>query len=164
MPKKKKRRRDIYCPYCGSVAVKRSAWKVYGDDPPEEGAEEKELWVCSKYPDCDSYVSADKNGKPMGMLADKELRHLRIVAHRYFDEIYKNKIMSRSQSYRLLADRLAIPHSCAHIASFNTYRCTETISMAKEILHNHPKTKEWFDNTMEGGWKNGNDEKRRKNV
>lgn len=158
---KKKKPKKIYCPYCGAIAVKRKAEDIYEDVSEESAA--KEFWVCSRYPTCDAYVTSGRDGKPLGMLANKELRRLRIAAHQCFDEIYKNKILTRHQAYGLLADRFGIPQRYAHIASFDTYRCNETIKMAQEILHTHPKTRDEY-NKRKGDEMHGNDEETKRNV
>lgn len=41
-------------------------------------------------------------------LADGDLRYKRIVAHRAFDRIWKNHVMSRSEAYGWLAFKLGI--------------------------------------------------------
>ena len=140
---KKKNNKPIttYCPYCGSIAVLRPAKDIYNsvDD------QNKKLLVCKNYPECDSYIKVDKNGKPQGVMANKELRQLRAEAHRYFDEIFKNNILSRKDAYKLLSDKLGIPLNDTHMSTFDEYRCKVTIKIAKNILHNHPKTKSKYE-------------------
>lgn len=57
MNKKKKRkgfdRGGMRCPYCGSPVVYRSADGIYRDN-----SKGTMLYVCSRYPECDSYVRA----------------------------------------------------------------------------------------------------------
>ena len=58
------------------------------------------LYVCSNYPECNAYVGVIPNTNiPKGTLADSELRNKRIKVHRVFDEIWKNKIMTRNEAY-----------------------------------------------------------------
>ena len=48
-------------------------------------------YVCSRYPDCDSFVMAHaKTLKPMGSLAGPELRRLRYNAHKEFNRLYQS--------------------------------------------------------------------------
>ena len=84
MKKKKTRRQQtIRFPYCGAIADLRPASEIYGD-PNAEGM----LFVCRNYPGCKSYVHVyPGTNRPMGPLANGDLRHLRIVAHRKFDLI-----------------------------------------------------------------------------
>lgn len=138
---KKNAKKNTYCPYCGSIAILRRADEIYQVQPKDK---DRMLLVCKNYPECDSYIRVDKNGNPRGVMANKELRKLRLIAHEYFDEIFKNNILTRSDAYKLLSDKLRIPLSETHMSYFNEYRCKIVIEVAKEILHNHPKTKNKF--------------------
>lgn len=138
---KKNAKKNTYCPYCGSIAVLRKAEEIYSVKSDDEN---RMLLVCKNYPECDSYIRVDKYGNPRGVMANKELRRLRLKAHEYFDEIFKNKILTRADAYKLLSDKLRIPLSETHMSNFNEYRCKIVIELAKEILHNHPKTRDRF--------------------
>jgi ssDNA-binding Zn-finger/Zn-ribbon topoisomerase 1 len=133
--------KNVYCPYCGSIAVLRKANEVYVNKIEDD---DRLLLVCKNYPECDTYIKADENGNPKGVMANKELRHLRLVAHNYFDEIFRNNILSRSDAYKLLSDKLGIPLQDTHMSNFDEYRCKKTIAIAKNILQNHPKTREKY--------------------
>ena len=50
--KKANTKKQPRCPYCGSVAHLRPASEIYGD-PNHPG----KLYVCSRYPVCNSYVA-----------------------------------------------------------------------------------------------------------
>ena len=66
-----KKRKQIHCPYCGAKATLRPSSAVYGDAAKTDGY----LYVCDRYPKCDSYVGAHKKTKlPMGTLANGDLR------------------------------------------------------------------------------------------
>ena len=85
--KKKQMRETLYCPYCKRPGVLRPAAYVYGDNNLDP---EKYLYVCSGYPSCDSYIGAHKKSmRPMGTMADSDLRNKRIEAHRALDAIWK---------------------------------------------------------------------------
>ncbi len=91
-----KRTKNTICPYCGSIAIFRDGKYVYGDSSKGE-----KLYVCSNYPACDSYVGVHKGTSlPLGTLANSELRNKRIRAHKLFDSIWKNKLMSKKEAYR----------------------------------------------------------------
>ena len=81
----------IRCPYCGSPAILRDTSYVHG-----KNAWEGKLYVCSRYPVCNSYVSVHPGTtRPKGTLANKSLRKKRIRAHRIFDQIWKQGILSK---------------------------------------------------------------------
>lgn len=83
--KRKTKQQNVKCPYCGRPAILRDAAYVY-----KENALDKHLYVCSGYPECDSYVGVHAGTmKPKGTLANGDLRHKRIETHRLFDAIWK---------------------------------------------------------------------------
>lgn len=128
--KKKTTQQQIRCPYCGANTVIRPASEIYQDPRRTD-----ELYVCSNYPRCNSYVSMyPGTKKPMGPLANGDLRNLRIRAHRKFDQIWQTRIMSRDQAYRWMADYFCLPLREAHIGNFNEYRCKELINKCESVL------------------------------
>ena len=66
--------------------------------------------------------------------SDGDLRHLRIRAHRKFDQIWQSGAMSRDSAYHWLAAALGIPYDQTHIGQFGTYRCQEVIEKCDRIL------------------------------
>ena len=63
--KRKTKQQNVKCPYCGRPAILRDAAYVY-----KENALDKHLYVCSGYPECDSYVGVHAGTmKPKGTLA-----------------------------------------------------------------------------------------------
>lgn len=134
MNKKKKRKgfnvNQMRCPYCGSHVVYRSADGIYHDN--SKGAM---LYVCAKYPECDSYVRAHAGTNiPVGRLANHELRALRKTAHHYFDQLYKSGYMSKQDAYQWLADLIMAPLSEAHIGYLGEYYCKKVIEESRKLL------------------------------
>lgn len=128
--KRKPRHKPVYCPYCGSTAVLRDSSYVHGED--NFGGH---LYVCAKYPECDAYVSVNESTMdPLGTLADGDLRHKRIVAHRAFDQIWRTGIMTRGEAYRWMQARLALNRSQAHISRFSGYLCDVLAAEAHKVL------------------------------
>lgn len=125
--------KPIYCPYCGRAAVLKKATAVY-----QERAIEEYLYVCSNYPECDSYVGVHKGTLlPKGSLANGDLRHRRILAHRYFDSIWKNGILSKRNAYRWMQDIFCLNSQQAHIGQFSDYMCEQVIAESRKVLENH---------------------------
>lgn len=95
--KKKKQTEKLYCPYCGRMAVLRPAKHVYGSQNLDPG---NYLYVCSGYPSCDSYIGVHKKTmRPMGTLANGDLRHKRIEAHRALNQVVNSGIMTKKGIY-----------------------------------------------------------------
>ena len=117
--KKKQMRETLYCPYCKRPGVLRPAAYVYGDNNLDP---EKYLYVCSGYPSCDSYIGAHKKSmRPMGTMADSNLRNKRIEAHRALDAIWKNGYMTKHSTYIWLQNRLNLREKDTHIGMFSVY-------------------------------------------
>ena len=85
MTKKRAQNNAPRCPYCGSHSILKSADGIY-----RRNDQNTMLYVCSRFPACDSYVRVHPGTKiPMGTMANRELRALRNEAHRNFDQLHK---------------------------------------------------------------------------
>lgn len=128
-----KKETTIYCPYCGAKATLHPASYVYG----EAAKTENMLYVCDRYPKCDSYVTAhQKTKKPMGTLANGDLRNKRIQAHKAFDWMWKSGLMTKWQAYKWMQGKLALSDKQAHIAKFSEYMCNQLIIACNEAYDN----------------------------
>lgn len=121
------KRNSIRCPYCGARAHLWPAWVVHGArtrDPTEK------LYVCARYPFCDSYVSAHRDTLlPMGTLAGPELRRKRIEAHNALDRLMVSSAMTRKEAYRWLQRLMNLSEEEAHIAQFTEPQCQMVIDL-----------------------------------
>jgi hypothetical protein len=96
------------------------------------------LYVCSRFPACDSYVRADdRNLSPLGTLADGNLRHKRIEAHKLFDQIWKRGVMTRSGAYHWMGSKFGLKSTQGHIGNFSEYMCDELITECRKALSNN---------------------------
>ena len=130
---KKKRAQSLAprCPYCGSHSVLRSADGIYRCND-----KNTMLYVCSRYPACDSYVRVHPGTKiPVGTMANRELRSLRNEAHRNFDQLHKQGLMSKEDAYHWLASILAAPLGQAHIGYLGEYYCKQVIDESQKVLN-----------------------------
>ena len=127
------KRIKIYCPYCGSLVTKRAASYVYGKNAKPDTF----LYVCDRYPACDSYVAAHtKSGLPMGTPANKTLRNKRIAAHKALDRIWENGYMTKEQVYIWLQAKLDMPANVMHIGKLNEYYCNRIIYECNRAYRN----------------------------
>ena len=123
---------QINCPYCGAPAICRPANTVHGSNTWQKSSH---LYICSHWPDCDSYVAAHKkNLQPMGSLANKSLRHKRIQAHQALEELRQNRHMEKWAVYIWLEMKLKLSPDEAHIAMFSEAMCDKLISICQESL------------------------------
>ena len=127
-----KHKKQLLCPYCGGQALLREGSFLFED------VYVKHLYVCVRYPECDSYVTAhDNSKKPMGSLANGALRKKRILAHQEFDRLWKGTapIFTRKQAYNWLSDKLGGHIQAMHIGSMGDGMCELVIRSAKQILN-----------------------------
>lgn len=130
---KKLKRLRIRCPYCGSLATKRPADYVYGPRA-KSGVY---LYVCDKYPKCNSYVAAHKDtGLPMGTLANEKLRRKRIAAHKALDRIWNKGFMTKEQVYIWLQSKFNMSPKEMHIGNFGEYYCNKVIFECNKAYRN----------------------------
>lgn len=127
------KKKTIRCPYCGAHATLHPSSYVYGESSKHTGY----LYVCDRYPKCDSYVGAHKESKlPMGTLANGNLRNKRIQAHRAFDRMWKSGLMTKWQAYKWMQGKLALNEEQAHIAKFSEYMCDTLILECNKVYEN----------------------------
>ena len=112
------------CDNCGSPVVFGSNAEIYG--------KEYGNGMCYRCTDkaCDSYVGVhDGTRVPLGRLANRELRELKMQCHALFDPVWKgNKRINREQAYGRLANLLGIPPEACHFGWFDKdtlLRCLE---------------------------------------
>ena len=129
------KRIQIYCPYCGYPALLRPASWVHGKSEKSQG---KHLYVCQNWPKCDSYVAAHEfNLTPMGTLANGNLRHKRILAHKALAQYQKITKMDRWATYLWLEGRLGLDKQGTHIGLFSEETCDEVISLCSQATNEY---------------------------
>jgi len=75
----------MICPYCNKEAVWTENKAIYGKNYGKS-------YMCYYCKPCDAYVGCHKNSrKPLGTMANAELREWRRKAHATFDPIWKNR-------------------------------------------------------------------------
>lgn len=111
------------CPYCGSKVELIDTAHIYG------GRSYGPAWACSRYPECDAYVGCHKGTeKPLGRLANRELREAKKAAHAAFDPLWKGRDKgARSRGYRWIAQQLGIPAPECHIGMMDVERARKVV-------------------------------------
>lgn len=72
----------------------------------------------------------------MGTLANGDLRHKRIEAHKAFDWMWRSGLMSKRQAYKWMQAKLGLNEEQAHIAKFSEYMCGELIALCRQTREN----------------------------
>ncbi len=114
----------VNCDYCGKPAKLVDSKIIYGRS---YGM----VWYCKP---CDAYVGCYKNSedhKPLGRLANKQLRNWKKIAHKYFDVSWKAGSMSRSRAYAWLSKKLQVEQDKCHIGMFDVSLCMKVYEICK---------------------------------
>ena len=115
------------CPYCLKHSIYIEVKRIYRCDP------------------CDAQVGIHKhNNKPLGTLANAELREARKNAHAHFDPLWAYKMkrdslstsQARKSAYRWLASKMGIDVDKCHIGEFNIEQCNQVINHCSPYITN----------------------------
>lgn len=113
------------CPECGKMAVTKKRKLITSDN-----ADNEWVWTCPDYPKCDMYVGCHPGTiKPLGTLANQELRSLRWRAHKAMDTCWKSDRMTRDEAYEELQIVLELGPKEAHIDRLNRAQCEKVIKV-----------------------------------
>lgn len=114
---------DVTCPYCGDVAAFVTAAVIYPHRPDLRG---RMFYHCLP---CQAWVGTHRGTtKPLGRLADAELRAAKITAHAAFDAKWKRLKWQRGAAYRWLANALRLKPSECHIGMFDVETCRRVVA------------------------------------
>lgn len=116
--------KTIACPYCGMRAEYVDSSEIYGKS---YGM----IYLCRP---CDAYVGVHKGtSRPLGRLANAELRHWKIAAHAAFDPLWQSgEYEKRNDAYAWLAEQMGLPRSKTHIGMFDIEQCKQVIQICNE--------------------------------
>ena len=114
------------CSYCGTTAVLVDSAVIY------HGTSYGFAWKCPACPDV--YVGCHQcTRKPLGRLADAELRVAKMLAHAAFDRLWRRGKMSRSEAYHFLAEKLGLPAGSCHIGEFDLDFCRRVVEVMEKV-------------------------------
>jgi len=121
----------VVCQYC-----KREAQKVGGKEiyPHRRDLYEKLFWLCQP---CDAYAGHIHDNV---MLANKDLRQARKIAHENFDMLWISKKYQRKILYKMLANYMKLDKDNCHIALFNIEQCKKVLEFVSEITKGNNET------------------------
>lgn len=125
------------CPYCGREAnlMRNSAALYHGHDYGP-------MWVCLR-PTCEAWVGTHKGTeRPLGRLANAELRKAKRDAHAAFDRLWQGKMKrdgvtkqeAMAAAYRWLAGQLEIDRKETHIGMMNPDQCRRVVEICAPFL------------------------------
>ena len=112
------------CPYCGKEAKWCDNAEVYGKRYGKS-------YMCYWCEDCDAYVGCHNNThKPLGTMANKELREWRMRTHAAVDPLWRSGKMARKEVYRKLRKLFGEE---VHIGEADIQRCKDILRVIKEL-------------------------------
>lgn len=117
----------LKCPYCGNDAELTAGYKVYPHRPDLAGLK---IWAC--FP-CDAWVGTHKNSqdhKPLGRMANAELRKAKMAAHAAFDPWWKSGQMTRHAAYKRLSELMGLDPKDTHIGMFDVEQCKSVVLLS----------------------------------
>lgn len=115
----------VICPYCGERAEFVDSKIVYGKSYGK-------IYLCRK---CLAYVGVHKGtDKPLGRLANAELRYWKKAAHAAFDPVWKYGRFRgyRNAAYGWLAGRMGLSVEETHIGMFDVAQCKKAIQICRK--------------------------------
>lgn len=120
------------CPYCDKQTELIDSIKVYKES----------YGLMYRCTDCNAHVGVHKGtDQSLGPLAKKDLRDLRIEAHRWFNPLWEKKIaegfsktQARRKAYKWLASVLNVSSEEAHVGYCSISQCNLIISECKKYF------------------------------
>ena len=100
------------------------------------------MYVCRNWPRCDAYVAVHEfDLSPMGTLANGDLRHKRILAHKALEKYQRITKMDRWATYLWLEGRLGLDKLSTHIGLFSEETCKEVIALCENAVRDYRKAR-----------------------
>jgi hypothetical protein len=119
---------NVHCPYCGDAAELVTGDTVY---PHRADLHSKRFYRCVP---CGARVGCHKGtDRPLGRLANAELRRAKMAAHDAFDKMWKLRRMTRNEAYGWLANELNLSRKECHIGMFDVQRCEQVVRVCGEF-------------------------------
>lgn len=116
------------CPYCQKPSEKVTGKRVY---PWRKDLHHKTFYICAAD---DARVGCHPGGdKPLGRLANAELRALKMQVHAAFDPIWKEGYMKRGAAYDWLAAQMGLHKNETHVGMFSEDRARIALKVCQEF-------------------------------
>lgn len=118
------------CPYCHGEVMLTNGQEIY---PHRPDLHQKPFWICRA---SQAWVGCHPGTfKPLGRLANAELRRAKSAAHAAFDPLWKTGTMRRDEAYAWLCHGLGIPRREVHIGMFDVETCRQVVALcaAREV-------------------------------
>jgi hypothetical protein len=127
---------DILCTYCRNPATLVPGSAIY---PHREDLAAKRFWHCAP---CGAWVGCHPGTtKPLGILANAELRRAKQGVHAVFDPLWQakqardkcGKGIARRKAYAWLARELGIAFEQCHVGMFDEELCQRAVEICSRV-------------------------------
>lgn len=119
---------DVICNYCGEHAARLTGRDLF---PHRPALADLHYYACRP---CGAHVGCHPGtDRPLGLLANAELRRARTAAHAAFDPFWKTGLCTRTEAYRWLAAKLDIAAEECHIGEFELRTCEQVIEICSAV-------------------------------
>jgi len=116
----------VSCSYCGEPAKLVTGKQIYPHRPDLHALP---IYACLP---CEAHVGCHPGTtKPLGRLANAELRKAKMAAHAAFDPIWKSGMKKRKQAYKWLAKQMGIDVNECHIGEFDVVMCLKVVETCR---------------------------------
>jgi hypothetical protein len=116
------------CPHCGALVFCVGNQTIYG----RPFGDWPYAYQCAR-PSCGAYVGLHPfTNYPLGTLADEQTRRARSLAKDYFNPLWKNRVMTRTEAYAWLATVMNLPPELCHFGLFNVDQCSAAVKHIME--------------------------------
>ncbi|MGG7670049.1 zinc-finger-containing protein [Yersinia sp. J1] len=116
------------CHFCSDSVQIATHQEVYGRDY----SDWPYIYLCQG---CGAYVGLHPfTAIPLGTLADKATRQARKQCKTPFECIWQSRLMSRSQAYGWLAEKMGIPAEKCHFGWFDIKQCQQAKQICEDYL------------------------------
>lgn len=117
------------CPYCGSNVLKAQGGVV---NPHVPGLVAECYWVCSRYPECDTYVGCHPGtDDPVGTIADLGLREWRRKAHAAFDPMWQGGAMTLAGAHSWMRVSLKVDKKTCSVGLLDVNQCKRLVQFCE---------------------------------
>jgi hypothetical protein len=124
----------VQCGYCGEEAKLVRGQTIY---PYRPDLYFKNFYLCDP---CEAWVGCHPGtDRPLGRLANTELRKSKRSVHFLLDDIWRGQVekgvprgKARSRAYKKLANLMNIPEEQCHVGMFDIDHCNRAIEILKE--------------------------------
>lgn len=119
----------VLCPYCNRKARLITGKQLYRSI---KRIKHYRFWRCDS---CDAHAKCSRDGKPIGSLANAELRQLRRKAHDLMEWIVASGTMDESELHKMLCQSVGRKSKRVMLVHYSKDDCQAIVDLLEPIQH-----------------------------